>query len=100
MKRVVLLSSTVAILVGAGLAAVIGKIALDHNPQDEFRACIKTVIGAPVECHYTSQWFGLLVIFFVIGFVPTMMIMAVVGRCKDGAPTPATDALLNPTAMG
>lgn len=47
MKRVVLLSSTVAILVGAGLAAVIGKIALDHNPQDELRACIKTVIGRP-----------------------------------------------------
>ncbi|MCE7030396.1 hypothetical protein [Jiella avicenniae] len=72
MKRLVLISSAIAALAGVGLATIIGKIALAQNPQDEFYACIKTVIGAPVECHYTGQWFSLLVIVFVVGFVPTL----------------------------
>ena len=101
MKRLVLISASIAALAGVGLAAFIGRIALAENPQDEFYACLKTVVGAPVECHYTGQWFSLLAIVFVIGFVPTLMLATVVGatfgRClgsgRRRSPQPGHDRI-------
>ena len=101
MKRLVLVSAAIAAFAGAGLATVIGRIALAHNPGGEFYACLKTVAGASVECHYTGQWFSLLAIVFLVGFVPTLMIAAVVGatfgRCfgseRRRSPQPGDDGI-------
>ena len=101
MKRLILISTALAALVGTGLSAVIGKIALDHNPQGEFYACLEAAAGTAPDCHHTGSWFGLLFSVFLVGFIPTLLMAAVLGgvasacygAVKTRSPQPKGDTI-------